>query len=53
MKKLFIVKKYIYAENAKEAITEDKTHEVDDVFVDKDWQIENMCKSVGFNKADD
>lgn len=43
MKKLFIVKKYIYAHSAKDAIKLDKTHDVDDVFVDADWQKENMC----------
>lgn len=49
-KKLFVVKKYIMATSAKEAIKLDKVTEVDDVFIDGDWQKENMCKSnpVGF-----
>ena len=46
-KKLFIIKKYIMATDAKNAIKLDKTSEVDDVFMDADWQKNNMC-AVGF-----
>ena len=50
IKKLFIVKKYIIATDAKQAIKLDKTSEVDDVFVDADWQRNNMCNNteIGF-----
>lgn len=38
------------AGSALEAINKDKKAPVDDVYVDADWQKENMCKSnpVGF-----
>lgn len=45
-KKLFIVKKYIMATDAKHAIKLDKTSEVDDVFIDADWQRNNMCNPI-------
>lgn len=37
-KKMFIVRKYIMAKNASEAIRLDKNHKVDDVYVDSDWR---------------
>lgn len=49
-KKLFIVRKYIMASSATEAIKLDKITPVDDVYIDNDWQKENMYKvnPVGF-----
>lgn len=49
-KKLFIIKKYIMANNAKQAIKLDKTTEVDDVWIDPDWQKNNMCAPIGYGK---
>lgn len=48
--KLFIVKKYIYAKSATDAIKKDKAHPVDDVYVDADWQRANMCQPIGYGK---
>ena len=39
--KLFVVRKYILARSAKEAIKLDKSHAVDDVWIDDDWKKEN------------
>ena len=51
--KLFVVRKWIKAKSAKEAIKKDKTHPVDDVWVDDDWRkaqnVETEGK-LGFNK---
>ena len=55
--KLFVVKKYIMAKNASEAIRKDKTTPVDDVWVDEDFKkksMENLASAIGFNvKRDD
>lgn len=47
---MFVVRKYIMAESAKQAIKLDKTSEVDDVWIDTDWQRNNMCNNseIGF-----
>jgi hypothetical protein len=37
-KKMFIIRKYIIAENATQAIRLDKKTKVDDVFIDNDWK---------------
>lgn len=39
--KLYVVRKYIFAKSAKEAIRRDKTHPVDDVWVD-DRNLDNL-----------
>jgi hypothetical protein len=44
--RLYIVRKYIMAKSAKEAIERDKKSEVDDVWVDEDWK----SNEVGFKK---
>jgi hypothetical protein len=52
MKKLFVIRKYVMAENAKKAIVEEKKHPVDDVWIDDDWKKENLSKDnkkIGFN----
>ena len=46
--KLFIVKKFIKAQNALEAIKKDKTHPVDDVYIDSQWCDKNLADAVGF-----
>ncbi|MCK9369567.1 hypothetical protein M0R04_06640 [Candidatus Dojkabacteria bacterium] len=47
----FIVRKYIFARSAKEAIRLDKQTPVADVWVDADWQNqqENKFGPMGFN----
>lgn len=45
-KKMFVVRKYIMASTAKEAIKLDKNTEVDDVWIDTDWQKNNMCQPI-------
>lgn len=46
-KKLFIVRKYIMAKSAKDAIKLDKISPVDDVWVDTDW---NKNNPIGYGK---
>lgn len=46
--KQFIVRKYIMAKSALEAIKKDKMSPVDDVWVDEKWKEENDQKTIGF-----
>ena len=51
--KLFVVRKWIKAKSAKEAIKKEKSHEVDDVWVDDDWRKAQSSETegkLGFNK---
>lgn len=41
MKKLFIVRKYVEASSAKQAIKLEKKCPIDDVYVDEDWKKNN------------
>lgn len=41
-KHLFVIRKYIMAENAHDAIKKDKTAKVDDVYIDGEWQSERI-----------
>lgn len=43
-KYLFVIRKYIMAESALDAIRLDMTKPVDDVYVDGDWRQEHMIK---------
>jgi hypothetical protein len=36
--KLFVVRKYVMAKDAKTAIKKERSHPVDDVFVDDEWR---------------
>jgi len=50
--KMFIVRKYIIASSAKEAIHKDKTTPVDDVYIDSDFQkkqFEQLASGIGFS----
>ncbi len=52
-KKLFIVRKYVMAKDAKDAIRVEKSLPVDDVWVDDDWKKNNAVvenKVNGFKK---
>lgn len=58
MQKLFIVKKYIWAKSATQAIKKDKQTPVDDVWVDDDWKKQSNTPkdAIGFyapNNDDD
>ena len=46
--KLFVIKKYIKAYSALDAIEKDKTTPVDDVWVDEDWKKDNLSNAIGF-----
>lgn len=37
-KKLFVIKKYIYAKDVTEAIRIDKTRKPDDIWIDEEWK---------------
>lgn len=51
MKKQFVIKKYIMAESALQAIKLDKVTPVDDVWVDEDWKKANIMNNpVGFKE---
>jgi len=54
--KRFIVRKYIMAKSAKEAIKKDKTTMPDDVWVDDEWKKENpnqLVSAIGFLTTSD
>lgn len=49
--KLYVVRKYIMATSAKQAILKDRTAPVEDVWVDTDWQkrqTEILASAIGF-----
>lgn len=49
--KLFIVRKYIKAKSAADAIKKDRAHPVDDVWVDDEWkkgEANKLSESIGF-----
>lgn len=52
-KKLFVIKKYVMASSAIEAIKKEGKIMADDVWIDEDWkrsQKEQSPLSIGFNK---
>lgn len=53
--KLYVVRSYIKAKTAKEAIKKSKAQEPDDVWIDEEWkkQNDNLSRAVGFNTKDD
>jgi hypothetical protein len=54
--KLFIIRKYIIAKSAADAIKKDRKTPPDDVWMDEDWRKENLAKqaeqAVGFGAQD-
>lgn len=50
--KLFIVRKWILATSAKDALKKEKRYQADDIFVDDDWRKTNgddyQSKAIGF-----
>lgn len=49
--KLFVVRKYIKARSAAEAIRKEKGSAVDDVWIDDDWKKEHLNGAIGFRAA--
>jgi len=50
--KLFVIKKYVKALSAADAIRKEKTIAVDDCWVDDDWRKlnkDNLADAIGFN----
>lgn len=52
--KLFIVKKYILATSAQEALKKERTIRPDDVWVDEDWRkkqenVKDLQSAIGFS----
>lgn len=49
--KLFIVRKYVWAQSAQQAIKNERTKPVDDVWMDDDFKknLTNPANAVGFN----
>jgi hypothetical protein len=46
--KLFVVRKYIRAISAAEAITKDRKAPVDDVWVEEEWKNKHLADAIGF-----
>lgn len=47
--KMYIVRKYIKATNAAQAIRKDKTTPVHDAWVDSDWKPDHLASAIGFD----
>jgi len=50
--KLFIVRKYIMAESAHDALKRERRHRPDDIWVDEEWKKENrnnLQSAIGYN----
>lgn len=55
--KLYVVQKYVYAKNTKEALNKEKNQSVDEVFMDATWRNQNFYQipknentPIGFSK---
>jgi hypothetical protein len=49
--KLFVIKKYVMAPNAKAALRKERKTEVDDIWIDDDWRKnskDNLAAAIGF-----
>lgn len=54
--KMFVIRKYVMAKSARQAILKDKTAPVDDVFIDTDWQRGQtavLSSGIGFYQPDE
>jgi len=49
--KMYVVRKYIRANNALAAIRKDKTTKVHDVYIDNDWQLKFLPSAIGFDNG--
>lgn len=53
IQKLFVVKKYVMASSAKEAIRKERTQFADDVWIDEDWkkgEAKALTDAIGFKR---
>lgn len=50
IEKKFVVRKYIMAKSAMDAIKKDKVSPVDDVWIDEEWKTESLKKGIGFDE---
>lgn len=48
MEKQFVIRKYVMAKSALDAIKKDKITPVDDVWIDEKWKENNLNKVEGF-----
>lgn len=51
--KMFIIRKFIKAASAKDAIRKDSRSPVDEIWIDEDWkraEIQKLAEPVGFQK---
>lgn len=49
MSDLYVIKKYVVAESAEDAIKKEKKYPVSDVWLDEDWKIEKIKNTdIGF-----
>jgi hypothetical protein len=49
--KLFVIRKYVFAKSAREAIKKERKHEPDDVWVDDEWRKDpknQLSSAIGF-----
>ena len=54
--KMFVVRKYIMASSAKDALRKEKKTEPDDVYIDTDWQkgqSNQLANAIGFEADSD
>jgi hypothetical protein len=52
--KMFVIKKYVMAPNAREAIKRERKVEVDDLWVDEDWRknkSDRLADAIGFTTS--
>ena len=47
--KMYVVRKYIMAANAAQAIRKDKTTPVHDAWVDTEWKTDHLASAIGFD----
>jgi hypothetical protein len=47
--KLFVLRKYVRAHSAAEAIRKEKSIPVDDVWIDDEWKKGHLADAMGFN----
>lgn len=50
---MFVIKKYVMAPNAREAIRRERKVEVDDLWIDEDWRKNNndkLTEAIGFRQ---
>lgn len=54
--KMFVVKKYIMASSAKDALRKEKKHPADDCWIDEEWRknkTDNLASAIGFTMEND